>query len=47
MIGMLNGGNQFYAAQLSAAIDTYMKKGTITVQLKSPFVSGSGSGAIA
>jgi hypothetical protein len=47
MIGMLDGGNQFYAARLSAAIDNYMKKGTISVQLKSPFVSGSGSGKIA
>jgi hypothetical protein len=47
MIGMLEGGNQLYAAQLAAAIDAYMKAGTITVQLKSPFSSGSGSGKIA
>jgi hypothetical protein len=47
MIGMLEGGNQLYAAQLAAAIDAYMKAGTITVQLKSPFTSGSGSGKIA
>jgi hypothetical protein len=46
MTGMLEGGNQLYAARLSAAIDAYMKAGTIAVQLKSPFVSGSGSGTI-
>jgi hypothetical protein len=46
MIGMLEGGNQLYAAQLSEAIDAYMKAGTITVQLKPPFSSGSGSGKI-
>jgi hypothetical protein len=47
MIGMLEGGNQYYAAQLAAAVDTYMKAGTIAVQLKPPFSSGSGSGKIA
>jgi hypothetical protein len=47
MIGMLAGGNQLYAAQLAAAVDAYMKAGTISVELKSPFVSGSGSGKIA
>jgi hypothetical protein len=47
MIGMLTGGNQYYAAQLAAAVDAYMKAGTISVELKSPFDSGSGSGKIA
>jgi hypothetical protein len=47
MTGMLAGGNQLYAAQLAAAVDAYMKAGTISVQLKPPFVSGSGSGTIA
>jgi hypothetical protein len=47
MIGMLVGGNQYYAAQFAAAVDAYMKAGTITVQLKPPFSSGSGSGIIA
>jgi hypothetical protein len=47
MIEMKEGGNQYYAEQLAAAIDAYMKSGTISVELKSPFVSGSGSGKIA
>jgi hypothetical protein len=47
MIGMLVGGNQYYAAQFAAAVDAYMKAGTISVQLKPPFSSGSGSGKIA
>jgi hypothetical protein len=47
MIGMLTGGNQYYAAQFAAAVDAYMKAGTIAVQLKPPFSSGSGSGKIA
>lgn len=47
MIGMLVGGNELYAQVLAAAVDAYLKAGTITVQLKAPFVSGSGSGKIA
>jgi len=47
MINMLNGGNQLYAQVLASAIDSYLKAGTISVQLKSPFLSGSGSGKIA
>jgi hypothetical protein len=47
MAEMPSGGNQLYAAQLAAAIDAYLKAGTISVQLKPPFVSGSGSGKIA
>jgi hypothetical protein len=48
MIGMMEGGNQLYAAQLSAAIDAYMKAGTISVTLKvPPFASGAGTGKIA
>jgi hypothetical protein len=47
MTGMLAGGNELYAQIFSAAVDAYMKAGTITVQLKPPFVSGSGSGKIA
>jgi hypothetical protein len=46
MIGMIEGGNQYYAAQLAAAIDAYMKAGTISVELEPPFSSGSGSGEI-
>ena len=47
MWSMVTGGNEFYAQVLAAAIDAYMKVGTITVQLKSPFLSGSGTGGIA
>jgi hypothetical protein len=41
------GGNELYAAQLSIAVDAYLKAGKISVQLKPPFVSGSGNGKIA
>jgi len=44
---MVTGGNELYAQVLAAAIDAYMNAGTITVQLKAPFVSGAGSGKIA
>jgi len=47
MTGMLTGGNELYAQVLSAAIDAYLKAGSISVQLKPPFVSGAGSGKIA
>jgi len=47
MKGMLAGGNELYAQIFSAAVDDYLKKGTITVQLKSPFLSGAGGGKIA
>ena len=46
MTGMLAGGNELYAQLFSAAVDAYLKAGTITVQLKTPFLSGSGSGKI-
>jgi hypothetical protein len=47
MIGMSVGGNQYYAARFAAAVDAYMKAGTIAVQLMPPFSSGSGNGKIA
>jgi Flp pilus assembly pilin Flp len=48
MNGMISGGgNDYYAAQLAEAVDKYLKEGTISVTLKSPFTSGAGSGAIA
>jgi len=47
MTTMLVGGNELYAQVLAAAIDAYMKAGTISVQLKAPFLSGAGSGKIA
>jgi hypothetical protein len=46
MKGMLAGGNELYAQVLSTAVDAYLKAGTISVQLKPPFLSGSGSGKI-
>jgi hypothetical protein len=48
MNGMMQGGgNDYYAAQFAEAMDSYLKAGAISVQLKPPFVSGSGSGKIA
>jgi hypothetical protein len=48
MNGMMSGGgNDYYAAQFAAALTAYLTAGTITVQLKPPFSSGSGSGKIA
>jgi hypothetical protein len=47
MSDMTSGGNQLFAEQLSTALDAYLKAGAITVQLKPPFSSGSGSGKIA
>ena len=47
MMGMMSGGgNEYYAEQLSIAFDAYLQAGTITVQLKSPFTTGTGSGKI-
>jgi hypothetical protein len=47
MNGMTSGGNALYATQFATGMTNYLKAGTITVALKSPFASGSGSGAIA
>jgi hypothetical protein len=48
MNGMMQGGgNDYYAAQFASAMNTYLTSGTISVTLKPPFASGSGSGAIA
>jgi hypothetical protein len=47
MNNMATGGNEYYAAQLAIAVEAYLKAGTISVQLKQPFVSGSGNGKIA
>jgi hypothetical protein len=44
---MTGGGNDYYAAQFAAALTDYLIAGTITVQLKPPFSSGSGKGKIA
>jgi hypothetical protein len=44
---MTGGGNDYYAAQFAAALTDYLTEGTITVQLNTPFSSGSGNGKIA
>jgi hypothetical protein len=46
MNNMTTGGNEYYAAQLATAYNTYLTTGTISVTLKPPFISGSGSGKI-
>jgi hypothetical protein len=47
MNNMTTGGNEYYAAQLATAYNTYLTAGKINVSLKEPFSSGSGSGKIA
>lgn len=48
MNGMMSGGgNEYYAERFAAALTDYLKAGTVSVQLKPPFLSGSGSGKIA
>ena len=48
MNGMMSGGgNEYYAAQLSMAVETYLKDGDITVTLLPPFSAGAGTGKIA
>jgi hypothetical protein len=48
MNGMMQGGgNDYYAARFASAMNTYLTSGAISVTLKPPFASGSGSGAIA
>jgi len=47
MNGMVTGGNEYYAAQFTLAFHKYLTDGTINVTLKSPFLSGAGSGDIA
>jgi hypothetical protein len=44
---MATGGNDYYAAQLAAALSAYLTTGTVNVTLRPPFVSGSGKGKIA
>jgi hypothetical protein len=47
MDSMPVGGNEFYALQFATAFYAYLIAGKISVQLKTPFISGSGSGGIA
>jgi hypothetical protein len=46
MNSMSKGGDDYFAAQLATAVDTYLKAGTISVNLQAPFVSGTGSGGL-
>jgi hypothetical protein len=43
---MTQGGDDYFAAQLAAAVDAYLKAGSVSVTLQSP-ISGTGTGAIA
>lgn len=44
---MTSGGNEYFAQEMASAIDSYLKAGSISVTLKSPFLSGTGGGTIA
>jgi hypothetical protein len=46
MNNMSANGDDYFASQLALAVDSYLKAGSISVSLKAPFVSGSGSGSI-
>jgi hypothetical protein len=43
---MTQGGDDYFAAQLVAAVDTYLKAGSVSVTLQPP-LTGTGAGAIA
>jgi hypothetical protein len=47
MNSMSAGGNEKFAQDFAASVHAYMTGGAISVELKTPFVSGSGSGGIA
>jgi hypothetical protein len=46
MNAMSEGGDDYFAAQLAAAVDAYLKAGSVSVTLQPP-LAGTGSGAIA
>jgi hypothetical protein len=47
MNDMTSGGNAYYAQQFALCLTSYLKEGSITINLQAPpFASGSGSGAI-
>jgi hypothetical protein len=43
---MSQGGDDYFAAQLAAAIDAYLQAGSVSVTLQPP-LTGTGAGAIA
>ena len=47
MDGMTSGGNGHFASEWASAVDSYLKAGQISVELKSPFTKGTGMGTIA
>jgi hypothetical protein len=47
MNNMSSGGDDYLAAQIASAMDSYLKAGSVSVTLKSPFASGFGKGTIA
>lgn len=47
MDSMTSGGNEYFAAEMASAVDSYLKGGAISVTLRSPFTAGAGAGAIA
>ncbi|MDR1127696.1 MAG: hypothetical protein LBL20_00145 [Treponema sp.] len=46
MNALSKGGDDYFAAQLAAAVDAYLKAGSVNVTLQSP-LAGSGTGAVA
>jgi hypothetical protein len=46
MNAMTQGGDDYFAARLAAAVDAYLKAGSVSVTLQPP-LTGTGSGAIA
>jgi hypothetical protein len=46
MNSMSQGGDDYFAAQMAAAVDTYLKAGSVSVTLQSP-LTGTGAGVIA
>jgi hypothetical protein len=46
MNAMSKGGDDYFAAQLAAAVDAYLKAGQVSVTLQAP-LAGTGAGAVA
>jgi hypothetical protein len=46
MNALSKGGDDYFAAQLAAAVDAYLKAGSVSVTLQSP-LAGSGAGKLA
>jgi hypothetical protein len=46
MNNISQGGDDYLAFHLASAVDFYLKAGDISINLQTPFVSGSGSGGL-